>query len=180
MRYRSNGGCINLEARKREREINREFLSSPAHHCAFLLANEEARKPSLISDGISSQAFELLSFRNFDARVTILRRSAFPRKLIWVNRNSPLSPFLFTLAELRISSEDWIGINMDFKIIFQIIRILILYPSKYSIYMIVIIVTKREIQSYLFVKKLRVFFFVRLFYLATVNGENLIIEVTNK
>lgn len=46
--------------------------------------------------------------------------------------------------------------------------------------MIVIIVTKREIQSYLFVKKLRVFFFVRLFYLATVNGENLIIEVTNK
>lgn len=158
MRYRSNGGCINLEARKREREINREFLSSPAHHCAFLLANEEARKPSLISDGISSQAFELLSFRNFDARVTILRRSAFPRKLIWVNRNSPLPPFLFTLAELRISSEDWIGINMDFKIIFQIIRILILYPSKYSIYMIVIIVTKREIQSYLFVKKLRVFF----------------------
>lgn len=68
---------------------------------------------------------------------------------------------------------------MDFKIIFQIIRILILYPSKYPIYMIVIIVTKREIQSYLFVKKLRIrVFFVRLFYLATVNEENLI--VTNK
>lgn len=100
MRYRSNGGCINLE---------REGipLSSLARHCAFPLANEEARKPSLISDDISSQAFELLSFRNFDARVTILHRSAFPRKLIWVNRNSPsLFIYLGRIANL-FRGLDW-------------------------------------------------------------------------